>query len=239
MYRGLILTALGLAAAIPVGLAAADNETDKKEAEKAAPAQTVPAQNDNQTTQDDCPVWVAGHYERRETRCPLPAVVRKVWVPEKCEPVFTPAVTERVLVPAVTEQIWCPRVVERNRIPEVRERTWCPGRWDTVKRDDCNCETRVFVAGHYEVRIVKPASVEEKVVSEGHFETRVITPERYETRIVTPEKRDWRVVEAGHYKEITVKPARTEVTVTRTWVPGHWEGTAAAAKSDQTETAGR
>jgi hypothetical protein len=213
-YRSLMLTVMGLAA-IPMGFALAEN--DDQNAKPANAADCAPSADAT------CRVWVEGHYKHEETRCVLPAVVNKVWCPEKRETVTIPAVTEQVTVPAVTEQVWCPPVIDRKWIPEERERVWIPGRYETKRVDECGCDVQTFIAGHYEVRICREGRWDERVVQEGHYVTNVITPERTETRIVTPERCESRVVEAGHWTEVTAKPERTAVTVTRTWCPGHWE----------------
>ena len=221
--RTLLLTVLGLAAAVPAGLVVAeDAKQDGASPAQSAPAETSPGGRSEQPTDTrDC-VWVGGHFERRESRRVLPAVVRKEWVPDRCEEIVTPAVTERVVVPAVTETVHVPRVIERRWVPEVRERTWVPPHVE-IQLDAKGCEVRVRISGHYETRIVRQGAFEDRVVREAHDEIRIVVPERCEVRVVTPERRETRVIEPGHFREVVVRPERTEVLVERTWVPGHWE----------------
>ena len=165
--------------------------------------------------------WVEGHYENRETKRVVPAVTRQDWVPDRTEEVCIPAVTERVCVPAVTERVWCPPIVERVRVPEVRENRFIPGHYET-RVDGRGCSCQVWVASHYENRVLRPGHYEERVVRPGRYETRVVKPECWETRVVTPERREIRVVERGHLVTVVVRPERCEVVTERVWVPGHW-----------------
>ena len=215
-----LVTTTTLAATLALsGVAAADHDADEKRAPEmhgADAAACAPAFR----------VWVAGHYENRETVCVIPAITRQQWVPERCEEVCIPAVTERVRIPAVTERVYCPAVTERVWVPEVRERVWVPARWDT-RTDRNGCTYSVWMAGHYETRVC-PGRCETRVVRAAHYEERVVRAECWETRIVQPERRETRVIERAHYETVVVRPERREVTVTRVWVPGCWETRPAA-----------
>lgn len=167
-------------------------------------------------------VWIAGHYENRETSCVIPAITRQQWLPQTCEEIVIPAVTERVCIPAVTERVYCPEVTERVYRPEVRERVWVPSQWYT-RTDTNGCRCSVWMPGHYETRVVCEGRYETRVISAAHYETRVVRQEAWEVRIVQPERRETRVVEQGHFVTVVVRPERRDVTVERVWVPGRWE----------------
>lgn len=171
---------------------------------------------------DDLGVWVGGHFEIRETKRVIPAVVRQEWVPERREEVCIPAVTEKVCVPAVTERVYVPAVVQRREIPEVRERQFVPGHYE-FSVDFRGCSFRVWIEGHYETRVVSPARCEQVQISAARYEVRVVVPAHDEIRVVVPERRECRVVEAGHFCTVVVSPERTEVCRDKVWVPGHWE----------------
>ena len=208
LLRTVTLTALCLAAALP-GAAAADD---------AAPAE------------QSWSVWVDAHVERRETRRVIPAETREVWVPERVEVRVIPAVTERVRLPAVVERVWCAAVVERCWVPEVRERTYVGGHSEE-RRDAHGCRYTVWIAGHYEDRVVCAGRYEDRCVRAGRWEDRVVSPERFEDRIVTPERRETRVIEAGHKETIVVRRERVEVTVEHVWVPGRWDTRSATPRT--------
>jgi hypothetical protein len=217
-----LVTTTTLAATLALGsVAAADHDADEMRAPEnrgADAAECAPGVR----------VWVAGHYENRESTCVIPAITRQQWVPDRCEEVCIPAVTERVCVPAVTERVYCPEVTERAWVPETRERVWVPAHWDT-RADRNGCTYSVWMAGHYETRIVCSGHYETRVVRPAHYETRVVRAESWEVRIVQPERRETRVVERGHFETVIVRPERREVTLERVWVPGHWETRPAAA----------
>ena len=211
-----LVTTTTLAATLALsGVAAADHDADEKRAPEMHGADAVayaPAFR----------VWVAGHYENRETTCVIPAITRERWLPRTTQDVCIPAVTERVRIPAVTERVFCPEVTERVWVPEVRERVWVPARWDT-RTDSRGCRYSVWMAAHYEVRIVCAGHYETRVVRAAHYEEHVVRPEAWEVRIVQPERHETRVIEQGHFETVVVQAERREVTVTRVWVPGCWE----------------
>ena len=197
------------------GVAAADHDDDENQG----------PQNRGADAADCAPesrVWVAGHYENRESSCVVPAITRQQWVPHTTQEVCIPAVTERVRIPAVTERVYCPEVTERVWTPEVRERVWVPARWAT-RTDGNGCRYSVYESAHYEIRVVCPARYETRVVRAAHYEEHVVRPEAWEVRIVQPERRETRAIEQGHFETVIVRPERRDVTVERVYVPGHWE----------------
>ena len=229
MTRMLTLTVLGLAAALP-GAAFADHDRgddrrrDDKHEQRGSDRRDDRREDRCEERCDDGTyrVWIAGHYERREMRRVIPAVVRQEWVPDRVEEICIPAVTERIRIPAVTERVHCPAVMERVWVPEVRERVRVPGRWDS-RTDSAGCTYRVWVAAHDEVRVVREGRYEDRCVREARCEDRVVQPERWETRVICPERREVRVVEKGHFCTVVVRPERTEVCIEKVWIAGHWE----------------
>jgi hypothetical protein len=215
MRLRLVTTTTALFATIALcGVAAADDDDTQKaghENRGADATECAPASR----------VWIAGHYENRETSRVIPAITRQQWEPRRYEEVVVPAVTERVCVPAVTERVYCPEVTQRVWVPEVRERVWVPAQWDT-RTDGNGCRYSVWMGAHYETR-VREGRYETRAISTAHYETRVVRPEAWEVRIVQPERRETRVVEQGRFVTVVVRPERREVTVERVWVPGHWE----------------
>ena len=213
MRLALVTTTLAATLAL-AGTAAADRDDEKTapQAQGAGAAECAPGYR----------TWVAGHYEDRETSRVIPAITRQRWLPQTTQDVCIPAVTERVRVPAVTERVFCPEVTERVWAPEVRERVWVPAHWDTCT-DSRGCRYSVWMAAHYEVRIVCAGHYETRVVRAAHYEEHVVRPEAWEVRVVQPERHETRVIEQGHFETVVVQAERREVTVERVWVPGHWE----------------
>ena len=218
--RHRLMTTTALVATFALGSAATADDDDGREQgheQRGADAAVyAPSQR----------VWIAGHYENRETSRVIPAITRQQWLPQRYEEVVIPAVTERVCIPAVTERVYCPEVTERVFLPEIRERVWVPARWDT-RTDQYGRRFSVWMGSHCETRVVREGRYETRVISDAHYETRVVRPEAWEVRIVQPERRETRVIEQGHFVTVVVRPERRDVTVERVWVPGHWEARAA------------
>lgn len=168
-------------------------------------------------------VWIRGHYETRVDYVKIPAVVERRVIPAVVERVWVPEVCEEIRIAAVTERVWVPGVMEREWVPAVVERVRIAGHYESYT-DALGCARR------FEVR---PARVEDRIVTEGHWVSRCVREGRWETRIVSPERCERRVVRAGYFEtrvvcaerceDVVVRAERVEKRVAQVWVPGRWE----------------